>query len=453
MNPIFPELPHQLGVYTLTRLMELRQNSVLYEAQQTHVDRSVVLEVLQPGVSAAEEADFLAQARHRGTAGDIPHVAEVFEFLRSDGIWFLTQELPLGRSLADIAAAGEKLRVLQICCVIEAAAEMYSECADAGLSTLALPPTSIFVEQNGETHFLSVLVEGAGDSTESQMQAIAAALWELCPTEKEQGLGRTVTLLQWLAEGYEGRFLEWREIRETASTIVTQLRENAQPESNKPLHARLRERVNRNPGVQRAREFLRHWGGPLGCAACVIIAMSCMGTLFGLGGPDTSEAAGKSGIFCHQEGKTEQVMRYPVSVQQYADFIREFAALEAEAQQMLLSSIPGSCDNLAPLNWETQRASTDREAAVTGVTYWQALLYAHHRGGDLPTANQIQTVLSTVNGYVEMEWSRSEMAPPLPGLYGDTAYLLVDTQGKPIPVNSREWNSPRCGFRITLPQP
>lgn len=452
MNPIFPELPHQLGVYTLTRLIELRQNSALYEAQQTHVDRSVVLEVLQPGVSAAEEADFLTQARHRGTAGDIPHVAEVFEFLRSDGIWFLTQELPKGRSLADMAAAGEKLGVMQICCVIAAAAEMYNECRAAGLKTLSLAPTSIFTEPGGETHFLSVLVEGASDSPESQMQAIATALWGLCPTEREPGLGRAVTLLQWLTEGYEGRQLEWKEIQEAASTIVTQLRENARPDSAKPLHIRMRERLNRHPAVQHTREFLSHWGGPLGCAAGIIIAMSCMGTLFGLGGPSTAGADDQSGIFCQQEGKNELVMRYPVSVQQYAGFIQGFAALSEEERQALLSQVSGKCDNLAPQNWESQRASTNQETAVTGVTYWQALLYARYKGGNLPTANQLQTVLSTVNGYVDMEWSRSEIEAPVPGIYSGTTCLLVDTQGKPIPVPDRDWNSPHCGFRITLPQ-
>ena len=61
MNPIFSELPRQFGVYTLTRLIELRQNTVLYEAQQSHMDRAVVLEVLAPGVSHEEEVSFLAQ--------------------------------------------------------------------------------------------------------------------------------------------------------------------------------------------------------------------------------------------------------------------------------------------------------------------------------------------------------------------------------------------------------
>ena len=44
MTPIFPELPYPLGVYSLTRLLELREYTELYEARQTHVDRAVVLE-------------------------------------------------------------------------------------------------------------------------------------------------------------------------------------------------------------------------------------------------------------------------------------------------------------------------------------------------------------------------------------------------------------------------
>ena len=147
MNPIFPELPRQLGVYTLTRLIELRKNTALYEAQQTHVDRAVVLEVLAPGVSHAEEVTFLAQARLRVASSELPHVANVYESLRAEGLWFLTQELPLGRSLAEIAAAGEQLSVPLICCIINAAAEMYDLCSQVDLKAMPLAPSSIFIEE------------------------------------------------------------------------------------------------------------------------------------------------------------------------------------------------------------------------------------------------------------------------------------------------------------------
>lgn len=452
MNSFFSELPHTLGVYTLTRLVEQRENSALYEAQQTHVDRAVVLEILQPGVSHAEEVAFLAQARHRVATSGMPHVADVFESLRAEGIWFLTQELPQGRSLADIAAAGEKLSVLHICCVIAAAAEMYAEFQQAGLSAMPLAPSSIYVEESGEIHFLSPLVEGQPNNPAAQMQATAAALWVVCPEEKEPGLGRTVTLLQWLNEGYEGNFLEWNELKETADTIITQLRQNARPDSSKPFLLRLKEQVERHPNVQQARSFLCKWGSHLGAAAGVVVVMSCMGTMFGMGAPETAGADGQTGILCQQAGKNEVVMRYPVTVQDYADFIQAFEELDDDEKQELTAALPGKCESLPPMNWEQQWEHGDPDAPVTGVSYWQALLYARHQGGDLPTANQLQAVLNTVPGYLDMEWSRTVQNSPLPGIYSGAASLVVGMQGNLIPIGSREWCDPRCGFRITLPE-
>lgn len=452
MNSIFSELPHTLGVYTLTRLVEQRENSTLYEAQQTHVDRAVVLEILRPGVSHAEEVAFLAQARHRVATSGMPHVADVFESLRAEGIWFLTQELPQGRSLADIAAAGEKLSVLHICCVIAAAAEMYAGFQQAGLSAMPLAPSSIYVEESGEIHFLSPLVEGQPNNPAAQMQATAAALWAACPEEKEPGLGRAVTLLQWLNEGYEGNFLEWSELKETADTIITQLRQNARPDSSKPFLLRLKEQVERHPNVQQARSFLGKWGSLLGAAAGVVVVMSCMGTMFGMGAPETVGAEGETGILCQQAGKNEVVMRYPVTVQDYADFIQAFEELDDDEKQELTAALPGKCESLPPMNWEQQWEHGDPDSPVTGVSYWQALLYARHQGGDLPTANQLQAVLNTVPGYLDMEWSRTVQNSPLPGIYSGAASLVVGMQGNLIPIGSREWRDPRCGFRITLPE-
>lgn len=449
MNSIFPELPHRLGVYTLTRLMELRENSALYEARQTHVDRSVVLEVLQPGVSHAEEVAFLAQARYRVATSGMPHVADVFESLRSDGIWFLTQELPQGRSLADIAAANEKLSVLHICCIIAAAAEMYAECQQDGLSAMPLAPSSIYVEESGEVHFLSPLIEGKQHTPATQMQATAAALWTVCPEEKEPGLGRTVTLLQWLNEGYEGSFLAWDELRETALTIITQLQQNAGSDSTRPLLSRLKERLEKHPRAQQIRGFLSQWGAHLGAAVGVVVVLSCMGTMFGMGDPGTD---GKAGILCNQAGKNVVVMRYPVTVQDYADFVQAFEELDDSERQELLNIVPGKCVPLIPLDWEQQWKHGAPDAPVTGVSYWQALLYARYHRADLPTANQLQAVLSTVPGYLELEWSRTEEDSPLPGIYSGTASLVVGMQGNLIPVGSREWSSPRCGFRIAFPE-
>ncbi len=452
MTPIFPELPYTLGVYTLSRLIEQRENSVLYEAMQNHVNRAVVLEVLHPGVSHAEEVAFLAQARHRVAACNIPHVSDVYESLRSEGIWFLTQEQPAGRSLADIAEAGEQLRVLYICCIIAAAAEMYSEYAATNQAAMPLAPSSIYLEPSGVVHFLSPLVVGISNNPPAQMQALAAALCPLYPQTKEPGLGRASTLLQWLTEGIDGRFLEWQEILETARTIINQLVNDEQADANSSFISRLAKRIWNNTAVRQTRQFISMWGAYVGSAAGIIIVLSAAGSMFGSGAPKTEPACQASGFLCQHRDTNELVLRYPVSVKQYAEFMRQFAEMDETQRNNLLASVPQPCDTLTPADWDTQWEAGDIESPVTGVTYWQALLYAHFMNGELPTAAQLQTIQPLGAMLLDWEWTRDAQESPLPGIMDGNAYLLVDSEGKIKPTHSRDWQDKRCGFRITLPE-
>lgn len=452
MTPIFPELPYPLGVYSLTRLLELREYTELYEARQTHVDRAVVLEVLRPGVPHLAEVAFLAQARHRVATAGVPHVAPVLESLRAEGLWFLTQERPQGISLADLAAKGGVLSVPDICRVIAAAGRMYETYAQSGHYAMPMAESSIYVETNGEVHFLSPLVEGSNYSPQQQMAALAAALWTVYPQEKTPGIGRTSTLIQWLQEGMDGAFLSWAEVIQTADTIIEQLETNALPENKKSALTRMRERISRNPRIQRMRAFLSQWGKPLGVSVAIIGVLSSIGTQLGMKEPEVSSACDDSAMHCQQDGVYERVLLSPVSVQQYADFIQGFYTLPENRQQELLQEMADWELSLEPANWDTQLNQANPEGPVTGVNYWQALLYARYAGGNLPTAPQLQMLRGANAPAAELEWSRSAEETPLPGIYDGTAYLLIDKQGKVRPTGSRTWQDARCGFRITLPE-
>ncbi len=451
MTEIFPELPHVLGVYTLTHQIEQRANSVLYEARQTHVDRAVVLEVLRPGVPHAEEVAFLALARQRGTTGGIPHVVDVFESLRSEGIWFLTQERPQGRSLADIAEAGAKLSVLQICSVVKAAAEMYSAYQKGGMCAMPLAASSIFVDSDAEVQFLSPLVDGEPTAPALQMKATAAALSSVCPEDKEQGLGRTLTLLEWLQNGVDGNFLEWFDIKETANTIINQIKTNARPDSDKNFLERVTEQMERRPQVRQARDFLQQWGTQLCTGIAIVVLMSSLGTMFAMGDPATVSADGQSGFICSHEGKTEIVMRYPVRVHEYASFIQEYEGMSDDERQELQSADDEPVADLRPREWERQWERGDLEAPVTGISYAQARLYARYKGGSLPAASQIQAVLAAGGAPMELEWSRTTQDSPLPGIYSGPAVLLIDAQSTPLPAPPHGWSDSRCGFRLSFP--
>ncbi len=450
MTPIFPELPRTLGVYTLTRLLEERENTELYEARQTHVDRAVVLEVLRPGATNAEEVTFLTQARNRVATHGIPHVADVFESLRAEGIWFLTQEYPQGSSLADMAASKGELSVLNICRVVSAAAEMYENYLQAGHHAMPMEPSSVYVEDSGEVHFLSPLVEGMPNKPRRQMRALARALKAVCPRLKTPGLGRAITLLHWLKEGVDGTHLTWPEIKETADTIIQQLESNALPESQKSAFTRFRERLGQYPAVQRTRDFLKQWGGYLAASAATIVLLSSIGLQFGMDTPTYAPAANEEAVHCLQNGISERVLRQPVSVQQYAEFMRSLNTMKPEQLQALFQELPVQDINLTPEDWEKQLTGSNDEAPVTGVSYMQALLYARAAGANLPTAEMQQSVRATNPPTAELEWTRSEMESPLPGIYSSPVYLLVDKDGRIIPTDSRDKQHARCGFRISF---
>lgn len=446
MTDIFPELPRPLGDYTLIRLLELRGNTALYEATQSHVDRAVVLEVLRPGAGHTEEVAFLAQARLRVASSELPHVAHVYESLRAEGMWFLTQGLPQGSSLAALAAAGQPLSVPHICRVIAAAAEMYTPCYQAELSAMPLAPSSMFIEPDGEVHFLSPLIEGTENDPAAQMSALAQALWPLVPQEKEPGLGRAVTLLQWLTDGYEGKLLDWSTLGDTAQSILEQLRSEAPAE---PAQSSISNILSDKRQLRKIRKATARWGAYIGGAAAVIIGMSCLGTLYGMADPVKMPAENETSFLCRDGNSYEQVSRQPVSVSDYQKFLQEFNAMSESEREQLLANAPLQAGNPTPGNWEAQLE--EPEKPVTGVSYWQAELYARVAGGQLPTAGQVQAVLSAGATPCELEWTRTVETSPLPGVYNGSAVLLIDAQAHPFPIESRNWQSASCGFRITLP--
>ena len=451
MTPIFPELPRPLGVYTLTRLLELRSNTALYEARQTHVDRAVVLEVLAPGVPHAEEVAFLAQARQRVASDGLPHVTNVLESLRAEGLWFLTQELPKGRSLADIAAAGDELSVSLICGVVAAAAEMYGRCQEAGLSAMPLAASSIFVEDNGQVHFLTPLVEGKPSHKVKQMKTLAASLWEVCPRGNALGIGRTVNLIQWLNEGREGQFLTWEATRETAVAIQKLIEEATRKAAGIPLAERFKNWLNGNPRVRKIHAFLSRWGKQTALAIVSVVIISATGTMFGMAAPRVVPAESQQGILCQHDDAHIFISRYPVSVQQYHDFLQALNNMQEDELQAHMQDFPNEVRNFRPMNWDEQWERGDVETPVMGVSYWGALLYTRVMGGSLPTAQQVQAILSQGADVAGYEWTSNEEENPLPGLYSGKTYLLCDSTGTLHPINDRNWVHEDCTFRIMTP--
>lgn len=448
MTPIFPDLPRKLGVYTLTRLIELRQNTALYEARQTHVDRAVVLEVLTPGATQEEEMAFLAQARLRVASSELPHVANVFESLRAEGLWFLTQELPLGRSLEEIGNCGEQLSVVHICRIILAAAEMYDLCNQVELQAMPLSPASIFIENNGTVHFLSPLIEGSTCPVEDQMQAMAAALTPVFPQHKMPGLGRAATLLQWMQYGYEGQFLPWHTLGEAASTIFKQLDDD----KRRAIESTLSYKLTHNRVFINLRSFTRRWAVYLVAYCVIIVLLTGLGSFFGMANPVRTAAGSKEAFLCQQGDVKELVLRQPVSVGEYEAFLRFFESADEDTRLRLTEDVPEDEYSSIPQNWDQQQKEKKPGDPVTGISYWQALVYARHAGGSVPTANQLQAIRTAGIPLLELEWSRTEDVPQAREVYGEYVYLLINSAGAPLPARNRHYAPHHCGFRLCMPE-
>ena len=267
------------------------------------------------------------------------------------------------------------------------------------------------------------------------------------------GLGRVTTLLHWLREGVDGEFLTWPEVKETADTIIDQLENNTLPESRKSLLTRLGERIGRLPGARCVQAFMGEWGSRLAAAAATIVLLSCIGLQFGMDAPTHAPACNETEVYCQMGNTCERVMRQPVSVQQYGDFMLSVKAMENAQRQQLFQGMPEEDFSLVPANWEEQLAANTPDTPVTGVSYWQALLCARAAGGHLPSA-EVQQLLRTMQvRAATQEWTSTEMESPLPAIYTSPVFLMLSGDGQAILTNDRNEQPARCGFRISYPEP
>lgn len=446
MTPIFPELPHTLGAYTLTRLLEMRGETELYAASQGSVGREVALEVLRPGAGPAEQGAFLSTARSRVAADRLPHTGQVLESLCAGGLWFLTQELPQGRSLAD-SAAGETLRIAELCRIVIAASELFENCAAAGLAALPLTAASIYISPAGKPRFLSPVIAGAaGASPVPYMVSLADTLAPYVPAEVP-GTNRMLTLLLWMREGYEGQMLLWEQVRATAQSLMAQLGETEQEEERTTEEGKMRHR----------RRLQRQWTRRVlyGCGLLLLGGIvASAGLLFRTPQYVTRPAVRAEGISLRlPKGKVLLVAPQPVSVGEYAAFLQRVEAMDADARQQLFSVLSEPPETLVPADWEAQQAHAD--APVTGVSFRQALLYAREQGAELPSCAQLQCVFEATGAAGVQEWTFDLFSGEGCGLLRADMPLAVSPElpYAPVPLPHSDYQSSSLGFRIARPQP
>jgi len=450
MSAIFPELPQRLGDYTLTRRLSERNTSELYEATQSHVERAVILEVLRPGSPRPILDSFLNTARARVVAA-LPRVGQVFESLMTDTFWYLAQERPVGQSLAERIAEDKALTPCETCFIISAAAELYTACLKAQLATAPLTADAIFLSADGNVTFLSPVVPGepTPDSPPTQMRELALTLRPVLP-RSGPGKNRVSTLSLWLQEGYEGQWLEWSSIQSTAALILEQL---APPQENRQEAPQEEVQDSRRRTLlKRYRSCLRH-GIRAAAALTLISALACLGFLAPAPAPATIPPHQGDYIACQATPEPAALMARPVSLREYRRFLQACDAMKPEQLAALNKNIPAEHTSHRPADWETQeQAAQTQDTPVTGVSYWDALAYARHAGGELPEAGLLTAARREIGTPGIQEWTASTRQNS--DMYREAQLILPSGDSPdtaPLLESDRSARHPQRGFRILLP--
>ena len=465
MPAIFTELPHTLGIYTLTRLLESGKTTDLYLARQNLVNREVIIEALRPDSPREAVNDFLESGRLRVSASGLPHVAQVLESLQEDGVWFMTHEKPQGYSYVDILAAKQRISPHHVCRVIAQAADIYTYCKRRGLDSINITPAMLFLSPDGGTDFLSpVTAVGRGTDIAAQMNALSRVLAPARPLNVS-GSTRCASLLRWMQKDAAAESYDWASIGTTAGTVITQLNESEppleMPEPPQSVAAKRRQRRN-------LRRKILYWARVGGIAAALVAGIGSLGVVLTPSEVVRAIPVEHDGlVFCRQGAQKLAVESAYVTIGQYEEFLKRLDKMEPTELDRIHMRIPTEfrTQTHEPLEWEAQLSAAKKRSSfhgrslkmdspVTGVSYWDALAYAAARGAEIASAATLQQVRARGAAADLQEWSASQTPGDLNFLYKQGSPLILDTGAKPrlIPVKSGAVRSHTLGFRIATSQ-
>lgn len=467
MSPIFPDLPHALGAYTLTHQIGHYEHSELYAAQQEHVERKVLIEVLSPQAKQEVINQFLKTARAR-VAATLPAVAHVFETMISDGSWYLTQEKPGGSNLETLYRQGAQLTPLQVCAILQAVSKLYEACEKADLQAAALRRSDIFLSKGTNSsvivRFLSPVYDDEQRITtpEQQMQELADELAPLLPTNVA-GQTRIATLMLWVKEGYEGKHMDWPAISFTASMIEEQLTPeqalNLATPAEKPTAASIqRTKLKRQRRIRQSFKLALQ-------SLIILIFCGIIGALLAPDEPELLSPEVGGFIICKPKDSdtTLYVANAPVSILEYEQFLAQYAAMKHSEKTYINRGLPDGLTDHTPADWGQQLAAAKNKSIrqgrqltehspVTGVSYWSAYAYAvNYRRAHLPSLSMLLGVADKNATSGIQEWTSDTQAA---NVVMDKSYLVLAEDTKQI---IRESDPKVChpsrGFRIVLPTP
>jgi len=359
----------------------------------------VALVLLKPHLLANADAVAQFKDRERVKASlSHPRIAPLYEAGEANGWLYYTREMPPGRSLQDIATAGESLSERVLVDVLYRVAEAMSYATERGYHYRTLSPRDIYVDGENQASIVNIFRPAA--ALPRDQSADVQALIELLAPYATAGKARS------LLHDLSLQSHDWAAL----SSAMHDVRDDMSERSllNRAKH----EDIAVAPKDSRRWLFLAAAAGVLGI-------VTYLGVLSGGNSVAPAKLVSEElilipkGTFLYQKNKKVTVpkdfwiSKHEVTVAQYAAFLE--ALKKAPAGAFDDPNQPSSKATHQPEGWDAyysaattngsinnQQLSLD--SPVCNVDYWDAVAYAKWKGQRLPTEQEWEKAARGTDG-------------------------------------------------------
>jgi len=178
-----------IGQYQILERLTLEPESETYRALQVAVQRPVALVLLLPELVGQPESLEAFKARERLKASiSHPRIAPLYEAGRVNNLVFYTREMPRGRSLEELLAAGETFTERKVAELLYGVAEAMQYGVERCGYHRRLAARDIFVDGENQASIVNLFRPGKDRDPREEVRALLEVVAPLAAEGKARGL-------------------------------------------------------------------------------------------------------------------------------------------------------------------------------------------------------------------------------------------------------------------------
>ncbi len=389
-----------LGNYQVLDRLTLENESETYRAIQVTVQRPVALVLMRPDLLSQPDVVDGFKARERLKASiSHPRIAPLYEAGSVNGLIFYTRELPRGRNLEEIEAAGEHLTERKLAELLFGVAEAMQYAVERGHHHRRLYPRDIYLDAENQASIVNIF-RPAGSRPRDAKEEVAALIDLMHPLAAE---GKARGLLATLHEAGH----DWSGLLEALDDVRDAMRERS-----------IIRRIEAEEGSVGKNSATPWWTWAVALAA--LAAVFGLGNFVGTVTPSPTTAATDqemiaipAGKFIYQKKETRNlpaywISKHEVTIGQYGDFLKVEKKLPNHPFDH--PDQPKTKSTHTPPKWDDTYAAAKAGATfngqpmslntpVTQVDWWDAYAYAKWKGQRLPTEEEWEKAARGERGF------------------------------------------------------